>query len=81
MHPAHPAHPGQPLVSTVADLTGVSEDRIMLLTAAAFAAGAVTAAIAALRAVDIVLEAMPYNQPRNRPVGALSGRGPAVVGP
>ena len=81
MHRAHPAHPGQPLISTVADVTGFSEGQIILFSAAVLAAGTATAAIAALRATDIVLEALPYSPPRERATHVLSGRGPDVVGP
>jgi hypothetical protein len=77
----HTAHPAQPLISSVADFTGWSEGRILLFCAATVAAGAATAAIAALRATDIVLEALPYSPPRERATHVLSGRGPAVVGP
>ncbi len=51
----------QPYISSLADMTGWSEGQILVFCGGLFAAGCVTALIAALRATDVVLSALPQS--------------------
>jgi hypothetical protein len=51
--------PPQPYISSLADRTGMTEGQILAVGGAALAAGCVAALIAALRAVDVVFDALP----------------------
>lgn len=53
----------QPYLSSLADRTGWTEGQILMFCAAALGAGCTAAAIAALRALDVVLDALPPHPP------------------